>query len=63
MRALRKAFTALAESMTPDGTMTKMRARSSMDTFVTLAVTALAIVLGVGYQVVGRWARRAGWVD
>jgi len=63
MRALRTVFSAVADSMTPDGTMARMRFRTTLDMLVTLVVTVLAVVLAVGYQVVGRWARRAGWVD
>ena len=63
MSALRTVFSALADSMTPDGTMTRMRLRTSIDMLVTLVVTVLAVVLAVGYQLIGRWARRAGWVD
>lgn len=63
MSALRTILSALAEGMTPDGTMVRMRFRTTLDMLVTLVVAALAVVLAIGYQVVGRWARRAGWVD
>ena len=49
--------------MTPDGTMVRMRIRTTLDMVLTLAVTALAVGLIVGYQVVGRWARRSDSPD
>jgi hypothetical protein len=63
MSALRTILSAFAESMTPSGTMVRMRFRTTLDMLVTLVVAALAVVLVIGYQVVGRWARRAGWID
>ncbi|MEX1345365.1 MAG: hypothetical protein AB1Z63_11890 [Candidatus Limnocylindrales bacterium] len=63
MSALRTLLSAFTDAMVPDGTVLRMRFRSTLDTLVTLVVTLLAVVLAVGYQVVGRWARRAGWVD
>jgi hypothetical protein len=63
MSALRTVFSALAESMTPDGTMARMRFRTTVDMVVTLIVTVLAVVLAVGYQVIGPLARRLGWID
>lgn len=60
MTALRTIFSAVFEAMAPDGTMTRMRARTSLDLIVTVVVTLLAMVLAIGYQVVGRWARRSG---
>lgn len=44
--------------MTPDGTMVKNRARIRVDMLLTLAITILAIVLAVGYQVLGRLGPR-----
>jgi hypothetical protein len=32
----------------------------TLDLLVTLGVTFLAVGLAVGYQLVGRWARRGG---
>jgi hypothetical protein len=58
MNALRTILSALGESMAPDGTMAKMRVRTTLDMLLTLAVTLLAVALTVGYQVFGRWARR-----
>jgi hypothetical protein len=58
MNALRTILSALGESMAPDGTMAKMRVRTTLDMLLTLAVTVLAVALTVGYQVFGRWARR-----
>jgi hypothetical protein len=63
MSAPRTILSAVTEAMTPDGTMAKMRFRTTLDMLVTLVVAALAVVLVIGYQVLGRWARRAGWVD
>jgi len=63
MSALRTVFSALADSMTPDGTMARMRFRTTLDMLVTLVVTVLAIVLAIGYQVIGPLARRLGWFD
>ena len=63
MSALRSLISAFADAMTPDGMILRMRFRTSIDLLVTTAITVLAVVLAVGYQVIGRWARRAGWVD
>ena len=49
--------------MTPDTTMARMRFRTTLDVLVTLGVTVLAVGLAVGYQVIGRWARRSGSPD
>jgi hypothetical protein len=35
----------------------------TLDTLRAIAVIILAVVLAAGYQVIRRWARRAGWVD
>jgi len=58
MSALRTILSAIAESMAPDGTMVKMRFRVTLDMLTTLAVTVLAIGLGIGYQVLGRRGAR-----
>jgi hypothetical protein len=63
MSALRSVFTALADSMTPDGTMAKMRFRTTLDMLVTFVVAVLAVALAIGYQVIGPLARRFGWID
>ena len=63
MSALRTIFSAMADSMTPDGTMARMRFRTTLDMLVTLVVTVLAVGLAVGYQVATRWARRSGASD
>jgi hypothetical protein len=60
MTALRTIVSAVLEAMAPDGTMTRMRFRTSLDMLLTLGITVLAMVLALGYQVVGRWARHAG---
>ena len=49
---------AIAETLTPDGTMVKVRARMTVDMLVTLLTALLAVVLVVGYQVLGRWGHR-----
>jgi hypothetical protein len=59
MRAARSALSAIAESLIPDGTLVRVRTRASLDTLTTLGVTLAAVVLAVGYQVLGRWARRS----
>lgn len=59
MTALRTVLSAVFEAMAPDGTMTRMRARMSLDLIVTIAATLLAMVLAIGYQLVGRWAKRS----
>ena len=63
MSALRTIFSAVAEPMMPDTTMARMRFRTTLDVLLTLGVTALAVGLAVGYQVIGRWARRSGSPD
>lgn len=63
MSALRAVLSAVVESMTPDATLTRMRFRTTLDMLVTLVVAVLAVVLTIGYQVVGRWARRADRLD
>jgi hypothetical protein len=59
MSALRTIFSAMSGSMTPDGTMVRIRFRTTLDMLLTMAITVLAVGLAVGYQVFGRWARRS----
>lgn len=63
MAALRTLVSAVAEGMAPDATTTRLRFRATLDIILTAAITVLAVALALGYQVIGRWARRAGWVD
>lgn len=49
---------AIAESMTPDATLLRVRFRISLDMLLTLALTIIAIGLAIGYQVMGRWGAR-----
>ena len=63
MTALRTLLMAISDAMAPDGRFLRMRFRTRLDMLVTAFVTLLAVVLAVGYQVIGRWARRTGWVD
>jgi hypothetical protein len=51
MRALRTILGGIAEGMTPDGTMVRNRARLTLESLITSAVTILAVGLAVGYQV------------
>ena len=60
MSALRSFFSAVAETMLPDTTITRMRFRTTLDVLVTLVATVLAVGLAVGYQVIRHWARRSG---
>lgn len=59
VNAITTLLAAIADSFTPDGTMARMRFRTSLDMVLTLLVTLLAVGLAVGYQVFGRWARRS----
>lgn len=63
MTALRSLFSAITDGMTPDGMIIRMRFRTTLDMLLTTAITILAVVLAVGYPVIGRVARRVGWVD
>jgi len=63
MTALRTLFSAISEVMVPDEMVMRMRFRTTLDMLVTSGIAVLAVMLAVGYQVIGRWARRAGWVD
>ncbi len=63
MSALRTILSAVADGMLPSGMVARMRFRTSLDMLVTLVVTMLAVGLAVGYQLVGRWARRASPTD
>jgi len=63
MSAIGTIISAIANSMTPDGTLARIRFRTTLDMLVTLVVTVLAVALTVGYQVFGRWARRSGRTD
>ena len=58
MNAISALVGAVAETLTPDGTMVKVRARMTVDMLITLLTTVLAVVLIVGYQVLGRWGHR-----
>jgi hypothetical protein len=44
----------------PMGGLWRLRTRMTLDLLVTLGVTLLAVGLAIGYQVLGRWARRIG---
>lgn len=57
------AFRTLISGLVPSGADLSLRVRTLLELLVTLLVTLLAVGLAVGYQVLGRWARRAGWVD
>lgn len=63
MRAIGTFLSAIAEWFAADGRLVRMRFRTTLDTLVTLAITALAIVLTLGYQILGRWARRSDRAD
>lgn len=58
MRALAAILSAFVETMAPDGNLVRLRLRTTLDMVITLVVTLLAVVLTVGYQVIGRWSRR-----
>ena len=60
MRALQTILAAVADAMTPDATLVRMRFRATLDMLLTLAVTVLAVALAIGYQVLGRIGRRQG---
>jgi len=57
MSALRTILSGLAGAMAPDGTMTRIRLRTTLDMLLTLGVTVFAVVITIGYQVLGRRAR------
>ena len=63
MSVIQGILSAISNVMAPDGAILRMRFRTRIDALVTLLVTILAVGLAIGYQVIGRWARRAGWVD
>ena len=63
MRAVITLVSAITDAMAPDGTMARMRARSTLDTLLPFGITVLAVVMAVGYQVFGRWARRQQRTD
>lgn len=58
MSALGTLLSAFVDAMTPSATLMRMRVRTTLDMLTTMVVTLLAVVLTVGYQVFGRWARR-----
>jgi hypothetical protein len=58
MSALRGVLLGIADTMVPDGTMTRNRARVTLDLVLTVAITILAIALAIGYQALGRWGSR-----
>lgn len=63
MTALRTLLSAFTETMAPDGRLVRLRFRATLDLLLTAGITILAVALAVGFQVLGRWARRSGWVD
>lgn len=63
MSVLRTILSGYTDAMAPDGTMVRLRLRSVLELLLTIGIAVLAIVLAVGYPIVGRWARRSGWVD
>jgi hypothetical protein len=58
MSPLKQVAGAVAESMTPDSTIHRVRFRITLDRLLTLAITVLAITLVIGYQVLLRWGER-----
>ena len=50
MGVLRSMRAGLAELMTPDGTLLRVRFQARLDQLLTLAVALIAIGLGLGYQ-------------
>lgn len=58
MSALRGVLLGVRDSLVPDGTITRNRARVTLDMLLTLGIAILAIVLVVGYQALGRWGPR-----
>ncbi len=54
MSAFRKLPSAVTGAMAPDRTSTSLRLRTSLDMLLTLAMAVLAVVLVIGYQVLGR---------
>lgn len=51
MGPIRHLIIALAEDAAPRGTVLRAQFRVSVETLMTVAITALAVALAVGYQV------------
>lgn len=58
MSAFRGVLMGIADSLTPDGTMTRNRARVTLDMVLTIVIALMAVALAIGYQVLGRWGPR-----
>ena len=58
MSAWRGVLLGIVDTLVPDGTITRNRARVTVDMLLTFAIALLAVVLTVGYQVLGRWGAR-----
>jgi len=58
MSPIKKAAGTVANSMTPDATLFRVRFRISLDMLLTVILTIIAIGLAIGYQVMSRWGDR-----
>jgi hypothetical protein len=58
MSPIKKAAGTVANSMTPDATLFRVRFRISLDMLLTAILTIIAIGLAIGYQVMSRWGDR-----
>jgi hypothetical protein len=59
----RKLLQALAETVSADNEVFRRRLGIRLDQVVALVLTALAVLLAIGYQVLGRWPHRPGARD
>ena len=57
MRVMSAILSAIGEILVPRDDMEQIRFRVA--NLITLLVTAVMVLLAVGYQVFGRWARRS----
>ncbi len=61
MRVMSAILSAIGEILVPRGNMDQIRFRVA--NLVTLLMTVVMVLLAVGYQVLGRWARRSSHPD
>lgn len=59
MRAIFTVFSAIADVLAPNTTLTRLTWRTRLDRVLTLAIAAFALAVTMAYQLYARWAPRA----
>jgi|GEM_PF-4651363 len=59
MSALRSILSPIVNGMSPDGTIMRIRLRTTLDMVLTMGITVFAVALTIGYHVSGRRGRNS----